>query len=116
MLEIYNESVYDLLTASGEDLDLHLKPRSEEVYVKGLSWEEVNTGMRCRSYLYRIIPAMLIRHHQPRHCCSIVTSHQLSAALWIIRGNFGFQELVIMPIQCDHLWDTAQCHSGLLIW
>ena len=44
MLEIYNESVYDLLNATGEDLDLHLKPRSEEVYVKGLSWEEVNTG------------------------------------------------------------------------
>lgn len=44
MLEIYNESVYDLLNATGEDLDLHLKPRSEEVYVKGLSWEEVRTG------------------------------------------------------------------------
>ena len=45
MLEIYNESVYDLLNATGEDLDLHLKPRTEEVYVKGLSWEEVSTGM-----------------------------------------------------------------------
>ena len=45
MLEIYNESVYDLLTAKGEDLDLHLKPRTEEVYVRGLSWEEVSTGM-----------------------------------------------------------------------
>ena len=44
MLEIYNESVYDLLNASGEDLDLHLKPRTEEVYVRGLSWEEVSTG------------------------------------------------------------------------
>ncbi len=44
MLEIYNESVYDLLSATGEDLDLHLKPRSEEVYVRGLSWEEVSTG------------------------------------------------------------------------
>lgn len=44
MLEIYNESVYDLLTASGEDLDLQLKPKSEEVHVKGLSWEEVKTG------------------------------------------------------------------------
>ena len=45
MLEIYNESVYDLLTATGEDLDLHLKPRTEEVYVRGLSWEEVSTGV-----------------------------------------------------------------------
>jgi len=45
MLEIYNESVYDLLTAKGEDLDLHLKPRTEEVYVRGLSWEEVSTGV-----------------------------------------------------------------------
>ena len=44
MLEIYNESVYDLLTATGEDLDLQLKPKSEEVHVKGLSWEEVRTG------------------------------------------------------------------------
>ena len=44
MLEIYNESVYDLLNASGEDLDLHLKPRTEEVYIRGLSWEEVRTG------------------------------------------------------------------------
>ena len=45
MLEIYNESVYDLLTATGEDLDLQLKPKSEEVHVKGLSWEEVKTGL-----------------------------------------------------------------------
>lgn len=44
MLEIYNESVYDLLTATGEDLDLQLKPKSEEVHVKGLSWEQVETG------------------------------------------------------------------------
>ena len=44
MLEIYNESVYDLLSGSGEDLDLHLKPRTEEVYVRDLSWEEVSTG------------------------------------------------------------------------
>lgn len=44
MLEIYNESVYDLLAATGEDLDLQLKPKSEEVHVKGLSWEEVATG------------------------------------------------------------------------
>ena len=44
MLEIYNESVYDLLTANGEDLDLQLKAKSEEVHVKGLSWEEVKTG------------------------------------------------------------------------
>lgn len=50
MLEIYNESVYDLLRASGEDLDLHLKPRTEEVYVKGLSWEEVRTGEQCQPY------------------------------------------------------------------
>lgn len=50
MLEIYNESVYDLLRASGEDLDLHLKPRTEEVYVKGLSWEEVRTGEQCQAY------------------------------------------------------------------
>lgn len=45
MLEIYNESVYDLLSATGEDLDLHLKPRTEEVYVRGLSWEEVSRGV-----------------------------------------------------------------------
>ena len=44
MLEVYNESVYDLLHATGEDLDLQLKPKSEEVHVKGLSWEDVNTG------------------------------------------------------------------------
>ena len=52
MLEIYNESVYDLLNATGEDLDLHLKPRSEEVYVKGLSWEEVRTGNAILCWLF----------------------------------------------------------------
>ena len=51
MLEIYNESVYDLLTATGADLDLHLKPRSEEVYVKDLSWEEVSTGKKAIRFL-----------------------------------------------------------------
>ena len=51
MLEIYNESVYDLLNATGEDLDLHLKPRSEEVYVKDLSWEEVSTGKQAAAFM-----------------------------------------------------------------
>ena len=55
MLEIYNESVYDLLNASGEDLDLHLRPRSEEVYVKGLSWEEVKTGKQLALLMWTML-------------------------------------------------------------
>ncbi|KAL3144137.1 hypothetical protein ABBQ32_003927 [Trebouxia sp. C0010 RCD-2024] len=59
MLEIYNESVYDLLNASGEDLDLHLKPHTEEVYVRGLSWEEVKT--------VEDTARLLLRGQQNRH-------------------------------------------------
>ncbi|DBA65966.1 TPA: hypothetical protein ACH3X2_002987 [Trebouxia sp. C0005] len=59
MLEIYNESVYDLLSATGEDLDLHLKPRTEEVYVRGLSWEEVST--------VEDTARLLLRGQQNRH-------------------------------------------------
>ena len=75
MLEIYNESVYDLLSATGEDLDLHLKPRTEEVYVRGLSWEEVSTGlyqhlMPADTQDARVSSGLLT----PGLCCSLVKS------------------------------------------
>ncbi len=81
MLEIYNESVYDLLSATGEDLDLHLKPRTEEVYVRGLSWEEVSTGLH-----QHLMPADT---HDVRWSCGGLLTRRLCCSLSISTYRLG---------------------------
>lgn len=93
MLEIYNESVYDLLNASGEDLDLHLKPQTEEVYVKGLSWEEVKTGKQAHT------DASFPLHHVNAWTCSNLDYQAGSCSHGSNTCMCSCRRLCLLPLQ-----------------
>ena len=85
MLEVYNESVYDLLHATGEDLDLQLKPKSEEVHVKGLSWEDVKTGRPGRP-MYDV---QSLSYIQNTHACSMINLYTVQELRSLMMRSFG---------------------------